>query len=581
MNLSIEQDKLDKKIAEAKKKLAKKGKKNKSKLSKEEKEKRRLETKLMRVITKAGLSWTSWIAIIEIADYLPGSDIPIPTACWVFNEHTKREHIFISTKLMKELPVQLLMLILKHEMLHKSMYRGIKAVGNKELANFALDAAINKILWLSNPKQAAKLGNVLFPKGTESRSNVLAIMNPGLTSADVANMDPKIRMIVEDIWWVEQIETNEKTGLTFDKGRTCSEHYNKCNRYGNHFVPDPVNLYNKMAALLSKGDKKKIKAYYSFMNTGEGEEKNPNHPRGGPKGFRATDKITIEAESKFAKEILERIEKEGRKQDGGGYRSRGGGHSAFEDMNAYFNRYVYDPSSSNTDGIADFIQRWETERQIEGVCIDIYSKLKKNSSIEPFPNELTRTGMELVALEVSGPEMPFFFNNVSQGEGGKKKVCCYFDTSPSMNDYIPYMVYIADFIDDCEECELAGGKFHGKYAFSEKVKGIPAEAWADFKNGEVRGGGGTSFNAIMKHANRRVSNDDVDVIIVFTDGYSSVSEDIIEEFNQTGKRCYTVYFAHGNYGWKHSRRNQGDSDGMTSDLDRLNGESFTVWCQKE
>jgi hypothetical protein len=84
----------------------------------------------------------------------------------------------------------------------------------------------------------------------------------------------------------------------------------------------------------------------------------------------------------------------------------------------------------------------------------------------------------------------------------------------------------------------------------------------------------------------RIQKDQVDIIVVFTDGYSGLSKEIIDKFNQSGKKCYPIYFSHNNYGYRHTRKgywddepNGIDKDGMHSDLDQLNGESFTIWCE--
>ena len=595
--MSNEEKELDNNIKKLKEELAKKGintkRKKDKKQKKQDNERRRLENKLMRVITKAGVSWASWSSLVEIADTINGHPLPFETAAWIYNEHTKQERIVFTPKILKELPVNLLILVLKHELLHKSMYRGTQNVGNLELLNFALDASINKILWLSNPKQAAKLGSWIVPPNSDGRSDIHAVLNPDVRTKDLADMDTRLRSIVEDIWWVENFEKDFDTGLTIDKGRTCCEHYDVHQTFGNHKVPDPLTLYNKLAALLSREQKEEIKKIYSFIGADEeGKESNAGNqtdcPRGGPKNIRAVDKNTIDAEKRFANEVLYAIEKEGRKQDGGRYRG-GKGYSAYTDMHAFFEQYVYSKKNAETEGLNDFINRWETLKQVEGICHTIHNTFRKVSSIEPFPNELTRTGLELVALDVSGPDLPYFFNIASQGDGAKKKVCCYFDCSPSMDAFIPYMLHIVDYIDGCEEAEISGGKYKGRYIFSEKVKGIPENKWEDFKQGEIRGGCGTSFEAVALHAIERIENDQVDIILVFTDGFSYINEDVVKKFNDSGKKCYTIYFSHGNYTYGHSRyRHRYDTpmksnkdNQMTSDLDKLDGQGFTIWCENK
>lgn len=549
-------------------------------ITKNKSEKRRLQSKLTRVISKADLVWMSGASLVEINDKINGHPLPFDTACWTYNEIAKQEKIIFSPKIIKSLQIKLLVLVLKHEILHKSMYRGTKEVANKELLNFVLDAAINKILWLSNPKPMAELGDWLCPPNSKKRYDVLSLVNPSLTTEDFNKMTPRLRSIVEEIWWVPEYVTNPKDGLTIDIGKSCCEHYELTKKFGNSNVPDPMTLYNRLSAILSKEEKEKIKKVYAFISASDKE-----HARGGEKVMRANDKNTIALEDKISKEILEEVQKEGQKQDGRKWR-RGDGYSTYQNMQALFEKYIYSKQDTSTQGINDFIRNFETAKQIEGVCQTIHETFRRKQTIDPYPNELTRTGLELVSLGVSGAEMPYFFNNTPHDEGSKKKVCCYFDTSPSMDAFIPFMLSVTDYIDSCEEAEITGGNFNGHYAFSEKVKGIPDSAWEDFKEGKIHSGGGTSFEAVIQHAIERIDNDQVDIILVFTDGYSGLRQETIDKFNESGKKCYSLYFSHRNYSYGHDRYSydgqiKGLSEqGMYSDLDKLNGQSFTIFCEE-
>jgi hypothetical protein len=553
-----------------------------------EEETKRLKNKLVRVISNAGLAYSSWIALVELVDSIPGFD----TAAWVYNDKTKQEHIWFSRKLVKSLTVELLKLILRHEMLHKSMYRGLMAVGNKELLNFALDTCINKILWLSDPAGMIKLGDAVWPD-PKTRPNVMAIMNPSITTAERHAMEPRIQAIYDRIWWKSM--KGYHNGVPVDKGETCRDYWEGTGTFGNDFVPDALNLYNLLAALLNAEDKKKIEEKYKFLSMGkkggQGDKgkkkgkgqgqgqgggkpkKGGKHVRGGRFRFRANDKGTLQGEKGVADQVLDEIRKQHEKIKSSG---RGGGYSTLENLQDFFQQHIYNKTEADVRDLNDFIKRMETWKQVEGVTTNIYKNFKARTTIQPYPHRLTRIGFELVALGFN-KIVPLYFNKIFSDQGGKKKVCCYFDTSPSMHSFIPYVVWMAEFFDNCEECEIAGGKYRGRYGFSGTVKGIPMEAWEDFKNGRVRGGCSTSFEAVMKHACDRIENDDVDVVLVFTDGESGLSDATIERFNQSGKKCYAIYFAH-KFGYNHSRYGQDENAGMTSDLDKLNGDSFTIWC---
>lgn len=552
-----------------------------------EEETRTLKNKLIRVISNAGLAYSSWIALVELVDKIPGFD----TAAWVYNDKTKKEHIWFSRRLVKMLTVDLLKLVLRHEMLHKSMYRGLMAVGNKELLNFALDACINKTLWLSDPEGMVKLGEVMWPD-PNTRPNVMALLNPSIKTDERNSMEPRIQALFDRIWWNPM--KGFKDGVPIDHGQTCRDYYEGTGTFGNDYIPDALNLYNALAALLNADDKKQIEEKYKFLanegqkgdksesgkdkgQEGDGDpkdgkqkpKKGSKHIRGGRFRFRATDKGTMKGEKGVADQVLAEIKKQYQKMNESG--ERGGGFSTFENVNDFFNQYVYIKEEADVKDIQEFIRRMETLRQVEGITANIYKNFRSRTAIQPFPNRLTRVGFELVALGFT-KMVPLYFNKVNADQGGRKKICCYFDTSPSMNEFIPYMVWMAEFFDNCEECFIDGGKYRGRYGFSGTVKGIPMEAWDDFKNGRVRGGYSTSFDAVVRHACDRIEDDEVDVILVFTDSYSGLSEDLVQRFNESGKKCYNIYFG---YSSEHYKAGE-----ITCDLDKLNGESYTIWCNE-
>lgn len=559
-------------------------KQQKIQLTKEAREKRRLQNKLARTISSAGLSWISYSAIVEIGDEIEG--MPVESACWYFDPNTKKEKIVISTKLMKEMPVNLLALTLKHELLHKAMYRKINKKVDFYIINLALDACIEKIQFLSHPTLAIKRNQYYFPEDKKERLSELSVRNPSIRTDEVKNIPKKIREIFKEIYYSEA------------KKQTMADCYNKTR--GSHWnidVPDPMTLYNKLQIALSKKQKKQIQKYYEIHlalqgtggktsgipsdvgedpnskqkgagqdnGNGKKKKKKQKQPRGGKGNKRCNNRATLKMEREAAAAI-----------------EKGLGFCQGVNFSKYFKQFVYTKRYVEADGLSNFIKEWETTKQIEGVTQSIYSTIAGKATIDPIPTNLNRTGIELVALGVCGPEqIPLYFNNNSPLHS-KKKICCYFDVSPSMHEFIPYMVHIADFFNGCEECEISGGEFNGKYSFAGTVKGMTEAEWQNFRKGVVNGGCATSFENVVLHAMNQINEDEVDIIIVFTDGESGISQKTIDMFNATGKKCYPIYFCNPNYtwGWRHSRNGQDKStmDALHSDLDKLTGENFTVWC---
>jgi hypothetical protein len=567
-------------------KVVKTPKPKKKKLTTEEKLDIRLKRKLVRVISKMGLRWAAWSSIIDIRDDIYG--IPVPTAMWYYNEYTKKEHIAISRRLMKEMQVSLIIKTIKHEMLHKAMYRGIRNVSNEELANAALDSAINKILTIADPTTMFKFGNFLFPPGEddevpEHRRDWQTCLNPAIRTFERDEMNDKIKDIFDPIYFCPNPEAQWEY---YGQGKTVKDK-KRGKQIDNKHVPDPLTLYLKMAASLPAKEKGKIKEYYAAIKAssdarkkdeeadqdgqgnGDGDGTKPAgiHIRGGKQGKRANDKMTMKIEKQIADMVRSDL-------------TRGGGHSDYTNIDAIFNKFIYQRQEAETESIQDFINRMETMKQVEGVVHNIHAEISPKATIDPYASALTRTGFEFVVLGFSGANCPIFFNHDVERKG-KKKVAFYFDTSPSMHEFIPYMLHIADYFAECDDCEMAGGTFKGRYAFSETVKGMNEKQFDEFIKGKVRGGCGTSFNCVCKHALERIDEDDVDLIVVMTDGYSSISDAMVERFNQSGKRCHTIYFVnpHESFMRGHDRYGQETSMEMTSDLDKLNGHSYTIVCK--
>ena len=613
---------------------------------------RKLKNKLTRVISKAGLSWVTYGSIVDYAETLP---MGLETACWMFDRVSKKEKILFHKKILTEWPVPLLVIVLRHEFMHKAMYRQIKGATNMALVNFALDAAINKILFLSQPKNMVKLARLLFPDTSKEmaqyRLGITCVMNPSVSTTERNMLDSRLKKIFDDIYTTEKEEettTDSGNFMRIKKEVTCVDVLD-CPYIFNKNVPDPLTLYNKLASLLTPEQKKQVQEMYSWMKGGgrggmgeddknkskgksenkddkekenkeenkkEEEKQEDNTDENKDKGSTGDDSSEPqESEGQGSQgdqpEEAEGIGNDEQEQPGDinpeefGRRIllRGGednnrandkktqdnemtalqrvlaeNYSVHVNLRAYFEKYVYPKQDAGTRGLNDFIAKWQTEKQIESAINTIYNEIKNRTSIDPLPIDLTRTGFELVVLDVCGPDqIPLYFNE--QKQGAKKKICCYFDTSPSMHAFIPYMVSIADFFNSCDECEIAGGKFDGRYCFSEKVQGI--KDWDAFIKGEVHGGCGTSFEIVVKHANERISEDEVDIVVVFTDGLSGVSQPTIDKFNQTNKKCYTIYFTdpktsyyYGHQRYHEQRNKQTD---MHSDLDKLNGDNFTIF----
>lgn len=605
----------------------------------------KLQAKLARALSKIGLSWATYASIVDIRSKLEGIDVG--TALWYYDPKTKKERVAIDPKMIEEYNVDEIGLIVKHELLHKAMYRNIVAK-DRALVNFALDACINKILTLSAPKTMYGFCRDFYK---QQRTGPSAICNCSLTEQEFDLLHKNLKAIWEDIY---SERGDMPTGL-------------QQNRCYNQEVPDPLTIYNKILLAFTRDQQQQIKKQYVYANdngkseeteeteqenndeeeqdndedtereeagdnsesveeeesdesddgdskeedeeddTGEdqedsGEEElddesesdsgpeeeeseedleesnegteskdsegsdeddNSNieddveedkiQVRGGSDGKRANDKQSVKDEVNSVRKVFE-----------GGYCPYG--------VSQILEKMVYQPQEANTKDLQSFIGTWQTLRQVEGIEATIYAEIASHIKFDPYPDGLSRTGLEYVALGVSGPDAIPLYLNQNDKRDSRKKVCCYFDTSPSMNPALPYMVHIAKFFEALEETQLAGGESAGKYVFSGDVEGMTPAEWNDMCNGEMKTGWSTDFDKVIEHANSLISDEDVDIIVILTDGESSVNDENIQAFNNTTKRCYRIYFDCGHHGWGIKKT----VNGIESSLDQLNGSSFTV-----
>lgn len=531
---------------------------------------KKLQNKLTRACVKAGLSWASFSSSIEITTR-EEDGIPIDTAYWYYNEETKKERIVIRPEMVEKLNVPMLAQLIRHELMHKAFYRNISNVKNKEIMNYALDACIDKILFISHRKVQMKTADYFFPPGTE-RNGIACICVCTINSRERETIKKNLRTIFDELYWVRHKEC------------TSAEINSRC--YDNRYIPDPLNLYNKLCNILTKKQKEEVKKQYGAGNEArngkdgkekgeEGGDRKGNKDKeeknkgkrlvyGGPDGVRATDQETVSQEKDIAEDIVEKF-------------IRAGGHYSFtRNGKDIFDKYVTNPNSCDVAGLSDFIKKWETKKQIESVENTVLCDVMSRISFEPFPQNLSRTGLEYLALGVSGPDaIPLYLNEVTQGS--KKKICCYFDTSPSMGNVLPFVLHLAEFLESLPDCEMAGGQYNGRYCFSQQVYGMDDDLWEKFRKGKnIRMGYGTSFESVIKHALTQIDEDDVDIIVVFTDGESNITKSTVEQFNNTRKTCYNIYMLDSLYGWDRGWRIKKKGGKWTSPLDQLNGKSFSI-----
>ena len=163
------------------------------------------------------------------------------TASWRFDQRTGEESIQIGPTV-ASLDVPAIEMVLRHEILHRSMYHGFGEMhAHKDLANLTLDVCINRLLFEAYPDEMRKTASLIYP--AESKTTPIALAD--------ASADPtKLPSELADLWQFIWLKTS-----------------------GGGFAPlNPASLYFRLLRLLEIGLIREVKLFCKFS---EHAPKNP------------------------------------------------------------------------------------------------------------------------------------------------------------------------------------------------------------------------------------------------------------------------------------------------------------------
>jgi hypothetical protein len=179
---------------------------------------------------------------------------------------------------------------------------------------------------------------------------------------------------------------------------------------------------------------------------------------------------------------------------------------------------------------------------MENVAGRIIDNLENDTEIQVFPHRLTEEGLIMHHMGFNRKNRwPFFLNH--HGEEGKKRVVVFFDLSPSMYLFFTHMMYMCDSFEKAMDLVFARNQdgADGVLTFAGSVKSLSREEIDEMRHGTIQAGASTSFNAMVEYCCNEISDNDIDAVIVFTDGESAVSPANIKLFNEMGKRMFRIY----------------------------------------
>lgn len=509
---------------------------------------RKIHAKANRILTKLGVAYNDRVGVI-----VPKNTVA--TAAWFCRGN--KEGIYVNPWWIIKGDQQCLTRLIKKEVIHKALYRNYKELTNKRLLNFTLDIislrAVAQTPFDRIDKQSARLVELLLNVKLYKKYPILALLDCSLDEKQAK----KLPLQIFEIW---------KSLYGLDK--------NGC-------LPDilkikPSTLYFKLKSMLPEEMLHDFEWNAGFNNSTHSGIQYPfniqpsqDHGNGTSKDESispgASNQV-LEVEKKVRNTFVPRR-----------YRVTGGYSNS---MTRFWDIEVVEKKDFVDERLKKFSEKWRTEKILDDVTSKIVETLsRQNVSVDLFPRDLTNDGMMLMALGISGDLFPYYFNHAPEIRTNRKKILGIFDLSPSMGMYLPYMAKIVDSIENmCDvvfsvpDKENQDETTKGALGFSGSVRTISETEIEDMKRGKFQIGETTSFEAVLQYILKNIKTDGVDCCIIFTDGESSVSEDLAAKFNGTNKTIHRVYF---------SPPQEADSEGevktvITSPLDMCKGESFTL-----
>jgi len=504
--------------------------------------------KIMKAALELGLNYNDIPDMIEMTD---SPDIPI--AAWGINKETRESKIYVNPKIAK-FPIKQIQWVLRHEILHYAGYQELGILGNKDLENVVLDITINRILSFPYPDISKKASKRIYP--AESKNTIHALAQAHLQD------DTDFCASQEGAGKIKTKEDKKIIELYFEIWHSDE-------------VPSSLSLYYR----LFKGNKDKIKSPW-----GEGgdekesdkDKKDSKDTSGSPKPGKGKSKakakpkivfheIPIEMDTKEQKEKVKDkpLLKEAKNQiDTMKYdcsRKRGRSYSnsqkateAFSNATSeLFDKILVEAKDGiDVRGVSRFIESLNLQREMTDAIDPLIKEASSSSLRQLYPLKLSRLGIIYIACGISDL-IPFYYNRTPENQ--KLSVAIYVDTSPSMDEFKENEVWLIDKLKESFPTNI--------FVFSGSVEKISTR---DFALGKYPQGYSTSFDAVIEHFLEQKD----DFALVFSDGYSDITEENKNKFKISRKKLYAIYFSNWN-------------DKVTSNLDSISSSSISLVIKKK
>jgi hypothetical protein len=250
------------------------------------------------------------------------------TASWRFNKETNEESIHVGP-LVASLDVPCIEMVLRHELLHRSMFHGFgEQHAHHELANLTLDICINRLLFEAYPDRMKKTAQSIYPE--ESKTTAIALAD---CSADPMKLPHELSEMWQSIW-------------------------NRSSEDGSYPALNPPSIYFRLLRLLQIGV---IQQLQLFCNMEHDLPKKPNDKTG-----RLVKTV--------AKQVNEKL-------------PRG------SDLGRALSEFNVVPISIGTSDVESFLERMRVRRLIDQTAQKVLAPLLREIRVQPFPAFPTRLGL--------------------------------------------------------------------------------------------------------------------------------------------------------------------------------------------
>lgn len=480
-----------------------------------------------------------------------------PIAAWAYDKERRLEKIFFNPMIVASYPFAILMWIYKHEVMHRAAYGEDYQFDDDELGNIALDIVVNRVLHLGDPQTSVQACRAIYHPS--SKDCALALARADLIREDVPE---EFRPVWEEVWTKPQVpspyliyyallkdeervkEAQQKSGAGMPSAGPKGGG-GKRERPETSPDQEEVDESSPLDQGEGEGNDDGQLSMFGFGDEGEIEVKpelteelgdlvhdeNPRSEtpgnlivRGLPDNLSEEEEAAGQLQERaggvdgIAASTMRQIE---RNLKDAGIVIPGGGFS--NQMSKFFSKLDLVPQKTRTEEVEEWLAGIRSPEETNETEARLMKALRPEPRVEIIPATLSPTGYLMFAIGVS-EATGMWWNEIPKES--RPPVRIYVDTSPSMGAYAQKTVHIMAAIEDAIPAQV--------YAFAGDVVECETSKFAD---GEYYQGSSTSFDAVIQDA---IVHDE-NLIVVFTDGYSSVTPFNKLKFRQTGKALYVVF----------------------------------------